>query len=76
MNKKESRSKIKPLVYRKLQIQNYFKSNNSLTDGEKITLFKLRSREVNVKCNYKNMYTELTCTFCDSEEDDNQFHLL
>ena len=76
LSKKESRSKIEPLYYRKLQTQNYLKTNNCLTDGEKITLFKLRTREANVKCNYKNMYTDLKCTLCKSKEDDNQYHLL
>ena len=69
-------SKIEPLKYRKLETQNYFKSNNSLTDSEKITLFKLRVREVEIKCNYKNKFTDLKCTFCNSQEDDNQYHLL
>ena len=76
MNKKESRSKIEPLKYKELQIQSYFKTNNILTDGEKVTLFKLRVREVDVKCNYKNNYKDLKCTFCNSTEDESQYHLL
>ena len=54
----------------------YPKSNNSLTDDEKVTLYKLRVREVEVKCNYKSKFSDLKCTFCNSQEDDDQYHLL
>ena len=50
---------------------------NNLTDAEKSTLFKLRVREVNVKANYKNMYPDLKCKLCQSENsEENQYHLL
>ena len=32
--------------------------------------------EVEVKCNYKSKYSDLKCTFCNSQEDDDQYHLL
>ena len=57
MKKKEKRSKIEPLSYNKLGIQSYIKMSNNLKDEEKITLFKLRVREIDVKSNYKNKGT-------------------
>ena len=46
-----------------------------MTTEEKQTLFKLRTRMVDVKCNFKNMYEpNLICPFC--PEEDTQAHLL
>ena len=36
----------------------------------------MRVREVDVKCNYKNNYNDLKCTFCNSTEDESKYHLL
>ena len=33
-------------------------------------------REIEVKCNYKNKFIDLKCKFCNSQKDDNQYHLL
>ena len=53
------------------------KANNQLSDAEKISLFKLRVREIKVKANYKNMYDDLKCRLCNSQnEEENQYHLL
>ena len=41
------------------------KTNNKLSDAEKISLFKLRVREIKVKANYKNMYVD----FYESDRD-------
>ena len=54
--------------------ENYLKSSNISTE-EKITLFKFRTRMVDVKCNFKSQYGEnLTCYFCSNE--DKQSHIL
>ena len=77
MKKKEKRSKIEPLSYNKLGIQSYIKMSNNLKDEEKITLFKLRVREIDVKANYKNKYNNLKCDLCNSPSDEeDQYHLL
>ena len=56
------------------RIENYLKSSNISTE-EKITLFKFRTRMIDVKCNFKNQYGEnLTCYFCSYE--DTQSHIL
>ena len=50
-------------------------ASNSITTEEKQTLFKLRTRMVEVKTNFKSHYgQDLTCKFC--SEDDTQSHLL
>ena len=56
------------------RIENYLKSSNISTE-EKITLFKFRTRMVDVKYNFKSQYGEnLTCYFCSNE--DKQSHIL
>ena len=59
-----------------MKIQHYLKSNNSLTDDEKCSLFKFRVRQIEVKCNYKNKYVNLKCELCTSNCQDDQYHLL
>ena len=42
-----------------------------------MTLFKLRVREINVKANYKNMYPDLKCRLCTSQNvEETQYHLV
>ena len=49
--------------------------SSSITTEEKQTLFKFRTRMVDVKCNFKNQHgLNLTCYFCSTE--DTQSHLL
>ena len=49
--------------------------SNSLTTEEKQTLFKLKTRMIDVKSNFKFLYgQDLTCRFCPKEE--TQSHLL
>ena len=56
------------------RLERYLSSSNISTE-EKQTLFKLRTRMVDVKSNFKIKYgSNLTCTFCIEEE--NQSHLL
>ena len=71
IDKKEKHSKLKDIKYKHLEMQNYLKSNNNLTDEEKCLLFRFRVREINVKCNYKNKYLDLKCDFCKNDFDDN-----
>ena len=43
--------------------------SNSLTTEEKQTLFKLKTRIIDVKSNFKFLYgQDLTCRFCPEEE--------
>ena len=53
MKIKETHSKLKDLKYKKLEMQNYIKSDNNLTVDEKCLLFQFRVRQTDVKCDYK-----------------------
>ena len=55
-------------------LDSYLESNN-ITTEEKQTLFKLRTRMIDVKSNFKSQYgQDLVCRFCPEEE--TQAHLL
>ena len=75
MKKKESHSKLNELDYSKLEIQDYLKTDNMLTDDEKCILFKFRVREIEVRVNYKNKYNDLLCQLC-RKDSESQHHLL
>ena len=75
IKKKETHSKASDLSYDTHQVQNYLKTNNNLINDEKYFLFKLRTRMVNLKTNFKNNFNDLKCKLgCNIEE--NQKHLL
>ena len=75
MNKKETHSKTENLIYEKLELQNYLKSDSKLSNEEKQSLFKYRTtRMVDLKINLRNRYDDLKCRLgCDSDE--SQIHL-
>ena len=67
-------SKMNPLSYEELKIQAYF-IDGTLHSGDVKLMFSFRTRMVDVKCNYKNKYTDHSCPLCKIEED-TQEHLL
>ena len=71
---KKSHSKVLQLKYTKLETQNYIKKKIFSTK-EITTLFKLRTRMVQVKMNFKNFYDNTLCDLCYDEED-SQEHML
>ena len=75
-NIKSTQSKLENLVYTKLQMQKYLLSSK-LTEKEKSLLLKLRTRIIDVKDNFKNMYpdSDLLCSL-NCGEYENQQHLL
>ena len=73
--KQQEHSKIKHIVYNKLETQAYMKSP-LFSNSEVNLLHSLRSRSVNVKCNFRNKFiNDLQCPLCKTNEDD-QPHLL
>ena len=73
--KQHQHSKIRNIVYSKLQTQAYMVSP-LFTNDEVNTLHALRSRSVNVKANFKNKYgNNLLCPLCGLDED-SQPHML
>ena len=73
--KQNGHSKIKGIQYTHLQTQTYMTS--PLFSNEEVNLLHgLRSRSVNVKCNFRTRYqNNLLCPLCEKEDDD-QPHLL
>ena len=70
MNIKESHSKVENIVYSNLKMQNYLKpSRVRISQNEIQTIFKLRSRVIDVKQNFRGKYENLECRSCKSEEE-------
>ena len=73
--KKNSHSKVKNILYEKLNPQTYIK-NNELSNEEVRLLFRLRSETTDVKHNLKTKFKDdLSCSLGCSEEE-TQEHLL
>ena len=75
-NLQKTHSKIRNLVYNNLEIQNYMTSP-LFSDEEVNILHALRSRAIDCKDNYKNMYKQddLLCSLCRMQNCD-QKHIL
>ena len=73
-NLKENHSKVKNISYRKLEMQHYMKNSKFTIDNIKL-LFKLRTRMVQVKRNFKSSFVSLECDLCQIDEED-QYHML
>ena len=57
---KETHSKLNNLEYNQFKMQNYFKASRiKITQEEIQTIFKLRSRMIDVKVNFKGKYENL-----------------
>ena len=71
---KNSHKKVKHISYEHFEMQKYLKSK-SLSNQEAKFAFHLRSRMIDVRCNYSSSYSHLHCPLCKKSED-NQEHLL
>ena len=75
LNERKS-SKTSRLKHTSMQIKNYLKPNNIIKNKEEAQLiFKSRSRMLDVKCNMKGNYLDLSCGIC-GIEDETQEHIL
>ena len=74
--KQSNHSKVKDIVYKNLETQQYLKSP-LFTNEEASLLFSLRSRAIDCKSNFKSKYSkeDLLCRICQQEEE-SQIHLL
>ena len=69
MEEKKSKSKLEKLNFENLKMQNYLGSNE-LETLEKKLLFQIRTRMLNVKANFKNNHSDLSCPLlCGNKED-------
>ena len=75
MNKKEKHSKLQDITYRSLTCQSYLKSKK-FSNERKNLLFKLRTRMVEVKSNFRSLYEgNAMCRLCYTKEE-TQEHLI
>ena len=68
-------SKTKNLQYSGLKLQPYLSSQRETTIKQKATLFKLRTRMLNVRDNFKSGKEDVLCKCC-QKEIESQIHLL
>ena len=62
------------IQYSKFEMQGYLQGT-ALETREKKFLFQLRTRMMDLKMNFKNSYTDLSCPLC-ARDDDSQEHVL
>ena len=75
LNLQKTHSKLTNLSYNEMKLQDYLRSNNSLTIKEKCFTFAARSRMIDVHCNFKVGKQNLKCRKCRNMDED-QKHLL
>ena len=75
---KSSHSKVQHIKYKSLEKQSYISNNSNFSIKETQLLFKLRTRMLNVKANFRNQFNnmDISCNLCDSGQEESQFHLL
>ena len=68
--KQQKHSKVKDINYSRFEMQDYLApSNENINKEESLLIFKLRSKMVNLKANYKNLYKTYECSNCNSENE-------
>ena len=72
---KVTKSKAKDLSYDCLSLQKYLSSNNSMTIAEKQFVFNARSNMLDLKSNYKQGKSDLSCGACNTSEE-SQLHIM
>ena len=80
LNEQSSKSKIKNIKYKKFKLQKYMTSN-IFSNYEVEVLSKFRSRNINVKSNFKKQFTfnnieNLQCSLNNCFEEETQEHLM
>ena len=74
-NLKMKHSKVKEIQYETFEIQQYM-LHRDFSNNDKELLFKLRTRMINVKSNFRNQYENVLCQLCDNGAEESQSHLL
>ena len=75
LSEKDKKSKIKEISYKKFKLQNYITSN-LFSNYEVQVLIKLRSRNIDVKSNFKTHFRNLQCSINNCSEIEDQQHIL
>ena len=74
-NLQSSHSKVRNIVYEKLEMQNYIKSD-VLSTEEKQLLFALRTATINVRANFRGAHSTTDCNLCLNNVPQTSSHLL
>ena len=72
---KLTKSKAKNLSYDCLSLQKYLSSNNTMNIAEKQFVFNARSNMLDLKSNYKQGKSDLSCRACNTSEE-SQIHIM
>ena len=72
----QEKSKIKDLKYGGLEMQPYLRAGRNTTIQEKCQIFRSRTRMLDLRANFKVGQVDLSCTKCDTGEEETQPHLL
>ena len=65
--KKQIKRKGKEMIYKELKLQMYLSRDSDLNLCEKKAAFNIRCRMSNVKCNFRNLNSNVNCVPCDSQ---------
>ena len=71
-NLQQTHSKSRSLTYTKLDLQDYLKADSDMKIREKAFTFYLRSRMIDLKCNFKSIHTDLKCRLCGKHEENQE----
>ena len=76
VKKKESHSKVKNIIHKRLEIQGYLKPNKiRMKIEEAQEFFRMRGRVTELKTNFKGKYESFECDAC-KIEDETQKHII
>ena len=70
--KKEKQSKGKEIYYHKLETQSYLRPESKLSLTNMRRIFLLRSRNLQLKRNFPNQYSNLDCVVAECKKEDSQ----
>ena len=74
MKDKEKLSKGKEIKYDRLESQTYLNPGNNLLLETMRWIFRIRSRDLDIKGNYPNCYSDVTCVISERNERETQLH--
>ena len=75
IQQKSKLSKGKEIIYKSLQMQNYLKAGNGLTVESMKNIFYIRSRNLQLKCNFPLQYSDRKCIVAECDGEDSQIGL-
>jgi len=75
LSDKSKLSKGKEIKYDKFVMQPYLKSGGNITSEVKRKIFTIRTRDLNIRGNFKNSYNDIKCQVPECDEQETQKHV-